>query len=241
MTYDNPQLLELLPTSTTSPYFRGSLHAVFRTLFENSHYDFKEGTFKNDKDVLFVCRAILSGRDHAQQQSVVAAQRTAEALDRGDHEQRVAQDLTGLRLAERQTRGSLISLQALDIGSGIAQFVEEPCKGEKKGVYLPVVGSVERNESLEIYARLWDHLGAYADELNADPAKVTQSFALGFEEGNATMHFKDMTIETKRRHGQYLARLGNVAVFGALQGTPEQPIGVNLTLVHVPVASLMDR
>ena len=234
MTYDNPHLLEVQPTCTNSLYFRGSLHAVFNTLFKDSSYDFKANTLNTDKDVLFVCRAILSGQNNHHRQYLKAALRAPEEFQSNDQAQSAAQDITRLRLAERQSRGALIDLRALDIGSGVAQFVEEPLKGNKKLIYLPLLGSSERNEGLEIYGRLWDHLEGYSGELNGSHASNIQSYSANFDEGNAETHFKALTIETKKGFGHRIARLGNVALYGALQGTPEEPIGVSLALLRVP-------
>ena len=240
MTYDNPRLLEVQPTCTGSLYFRGSLHAVFNTLFKDSTYDFKTGTLNNDKDVMFVCRSILTGRNNNQQLSIKAALRASELFQSSDQEKSLAQNIAGLKSAERQTRGALLKLQALDIGSGVAQFVEEPSKGNKKLLYLPLIGSNDLNEGLEIYARLWEHLDAYSDELNACPANVNKSFSANFDENNAETHFKELTSETKKGFGHRIARLGNVAVYGALQGAPEQPVGVSLTLLRasIPASAL---
>jgi len=234
MTYDNPHLLEVQPTCTDSLYFRGSLHAVFNTLFKDSTYDFKANTLITDKDVLFVCRAILSGQNNNHRQNLKAAQRSTEAFQSNDQAQTLGQNIARLMLAERQSRGSLINLQALDIGSGVAQFVEEPLKGNKKLIYLPLVGSNERNEGLEIYARLWDHLDVYSGELNESHPNDAKSYSANFDESNAETHFKELTVETKKGFGHRIARLGNVAVYGALQGTPEQPVGVSLALLRVP-------
>ena len=234
MTYDNPHLLEVQPTCTGSLYFRGSLHAVFNTLFKDSTYDFKAGTLNNDKDVMFVCRSILSGQNNNHRQNLKAAQITPEFVQSGNQDPSLVQNIASLKLAERQTRGALINLQALDIGSGVAQFVEEPLKGNKKLIYLPLVGSNERNEGLEIYARLWEHLDAYSGELNESHPNDTKSYSVTFDESNAETHFKELTIETKKGFGHRIARLGNVAVYGALQGAPEQPVGVSLALLRVP-------
>ena len=234
MTYDNPHLLEVQPTCTGSPYFRGSLHEVFNTLFKDSTYDFNPDTLITDKDVLFVCRAILSGQNNNHRQNLKVAERATEVLQSNDQAQSVAQNIAHLRLAEQQSRGALINLQALDIGSGVAQFVEEPLKGNKKLIYLPLVGSKERNEGLEIYARLWDHLEGYSGELNESQPNMPKSYSADFNENNAEMHFKELTVETKKGFGHRIARLSNVAMYGALQGTPEQPVGVSLALLRVP-------
>ncbi len=219
------QLFRLLPTSTESPYLRGSLHHIFRELFNGSNAGFKPNDFVTDKDVFFVCQAAL-GNQHVRQRrellvAEVQTERSAQA----------AQRIASLKLAEQQTHATRISLQALHIASGVAQFVEEPRTPKAvKHIYLPLCSQ----EAVDIYDGVWQHLGAYAAELNLLADGAEGSVAARFDHNLSGA----ASLELAAAAGTpvQLAQLQDVGIFGDLQGTINTPIGIDLRLQQLPVA-----